>query len=185
MSLDAQTIEDIAIELGVDPSFIEKDWYAVKVLKAISGFSHEAMIPIFSGGTSLSKGYGLLKRFSEDLDFRARFVGGVIPSRPAKRSFRNGILDVVKSVDGVTFDEAHMDVGSNYFKIPLAYPQQFDTPSSLRAELKLEFSYTQPRCDAVTRPVSSLETGRVIGVKGRVSRKIGYNGKYITLEHVS
>ncbi len=32
---------------------------------------------------------------------------------------------------------------------------------------------------------TQVPTGRVIGVKGRVSRKIGYNGKYITLEHVS
>jgi len=27
-----------------------------------------------------------------------------------------------------------------------------------------------------------VPTGRVIGVKGRVSRKIGYNGKYISIE---
>jgi len=32
---------------------------------------------------------------------------------------------------------------------------------------------------------TQVPTGRVIGVKGRVSRRIGYNGKYITLEHVS
>lgn len=32
---------------------------------------------------------------------------------------------------------------------------------------------------------TQVPTGRVIGVKGRVSRKIGYNGKYITLEHVA
>ncbi|MGS2724133.1 DUF6088 family protein [Porticoccus sp. GXU_MW_L64] len=32
---------------------------------------------------------------------------------------------------------------------------------------------------------TQVPTGRVIGVKGRISRKIGYNGKYITLEHVT
>jgi hypothetical protein len=32
---------------------------------------------------------------------------------------------------------------------------------------------------------TQVPTGRVIGVKGRVSRKIGYNGKYITLEQFS
>ena len=26
--------------------------------------------PVFSGGTSLSKGWGLIKRFSEDIDFK-------------------------------------------------------------------------------------------------------------------
>lgn len=29
---------------------------------------------------------------------------------------------------------------------------------------------------------TQVPTGRVIAVKGRVSRKIGYNGKYVTLE---
>jgi len=32
---------------------------------------------------------------------------------------------------------------------------------------------------------TQVPTGRVIAVKGRVSRRIGYNGKYVTLEKVS
>jgi len=31
---------------------------------------------------------------------------------------------------------------------------------------------------------TQVPTGRVIAVKGRVSRKIGYNGKYVTLEQI-
>ena len=32
---------------------------------------------------------------------------------------------------------------------------------------------------------NQVPTGRVIGVKGRVSRKIGYDGKYVILEKVT
>jgi hypothetical protein len=32
---------------------------------------------------------------------------------------------------------------------------------------------------------TQVPTGRVIGVKGRVARKIGYEGKYITFEYIS
>lgn len=32
---------------------------------------------------------------------------------------------------------------------------------------------------------TQVPTGRLIGVKGRVSRKIGYKGAYLTYEHVS
>ncbi len=32
---------------------------------------------------------------------------------------------------------------------------------------------------------TQVPTGRVIGVKGRVSRKIGYDGKYVTIERAS
>lgn len=31
---------------------------------------------------------------------------------------------------------------------------------------------------------TQVPTGRVIGVKGRVNRRIGYNGKYVKFEHV-
>lgn len=52
------------------------------------------------------------------------------------------------------------------------------------------------RLDVETRPSSAqtaynenrstqVPTGRVIGVRGRVSRKIGYNGAYVTLERVA
>ncbi|MDY6781919.1 MAG: DUF6088 family protein [Cyanobacteriota bacterium] len=32
---------------------------------------------------------------------------------------------------------------------------------------------------------TQIPTGRVIGVKGRISRKIGYDGKYINFERIS
>ncbi len=151
-----ETIEEIAIELGVDPSFIEKDWYAVKVIQIISGIIPHNITPIFSGGTSLSKGYGLLKRFSEDLDFRARFKHGLAPGRAERRAFKESIFTAIESIDGITFDEAKVEAGSNYFKMPLFYPQQFHIPNALRPSLQLEFSYTQPRSDAVNCSIHSF-----------------------------
>ena len=48
-------------------SAIEKDWWVTTVLKALFRTScHEALS--FKGGTSLSKGWGLIKRLSEDID---------------------------------------------------------------------------------------------------------------------
>lgn len=49
-----------------DPSFVEKDYWVTQVLRALNtsfpgGFT-------FKGGTSLSKGYGIIERFSEDID---------------------------------------------------------------------------------------------------------------------
>lgn len=61
--------------IGLDPSLVEKDYWAVEALRAVHvGFpvdidGIEAHIrPIFKGGTSLSKAYGLIQRFSEDVD---------------------------------------------------------------------------------------------------------------------
>ena len=55
MSLDALIVDDIAAELGVDPTFIEKDWYSVQVLRALASCQSDTICTIFSGGTSLSK----------------------------------------------------------------------------------------------------------------------------------
>ena len=40
MSLNLTTINDISIELGIDPAFVEKDWYSVQVLKVISAYTN-------------------------------------------------------------------------------------------------------------------------------------------------
>ncbi|HAR49436.1 hypothetical protein ER57_11605 [Smithella sp. SCADC] len=52
---------------GLPAFVIEKDWWAVHILALI--FSMEcASALVFKGGTSLSKGWNLIQRFSEDID---------------------------------------------------------------------------------------------------------------------
>ena len=54
--------------IGVRARIIEKDFWVCWILDQI--FSDSALAPhiTFKGGTSLSKGYDLIKRFSEDVD---------------------------------------------------------------------------------------------------------------------
>lgn len=51
---------------GLRPAFIEKDYYVTEVLRIIATDHGEKTI--FKGGTSLSKGWNLIGRFSEDVD---------------------------------------------------------------------------------------------------------------------
>lgn len=61
------TLEQASIRSGIQPKAIEKDWWVTLSLKAL--FSSEyAQYCIFKGGTSLSKGWKLIQRFSEDID---------------------------------------------------------------------------------------------------------------------
>lgn len=54
-------------ETGLSPTAVEKDWWVMIALRAI--FSTKvAEHLVFKGGTSLSKGWGLIERFSEDID---------------------------------------------------------------------------------------------------------------------
>ena len=52
-------------ETGIEPAIIEKDYYVSMMLRLLAasniGF-------VFKGGTSLSKAYKVIERFSEDID---------------------------------------------------------------------------------------------------------------------
>jgi Nucleotidyl transferase AbiEii toxin, Type IV TA system len=53
-------------ERGLRAAVIEKDYYVTEALRAIAtGFGDRV---VFKGGTSLSKGWNLIQRFSEDID---------------------------------------------------------------------------------------------------------------------
>ena len=52
---------------GLPRLAIEKDWWVTAVLKALS-LTQFAHLMQFKGGTSLSKGWQLINRFSEDID---------------------------------------------------------------------------------------------------------------------
>lgn len=64
----AEFFTETAARMGVQPSIIEKDFWVCWTLKRV--FTLEAPIAglIFKGGTSLSKAYGAIRRFSEDID---------------------------------------------------------------------------------------------------------------------
>lgn len=57
----------VAEHLGLNEALVEKDYWVTHSLWAL----HQTRLDIwFKGGTSLSKGFGLIERFSEDLDLK-------------------------------------------------------------------------------------------------------------------
>jgi len=55
-------------ELGVTPQLIEKDFWVCWILKTLFSLPASGNHLTFKGGTSLSKCYNIIKRFSEDVD---------------------------------------------------------------------------------------------------------------------
>ncbi len=61
--------EEAARRLGTLPGYVEKDFWVCFVLDALyNGLPDGHPKLLFKGGTSLSKAFGLIKRFSEDID---------------------------------------------------------------------------------------------------------------------
>lgn len=64
--------EITSMKLGLNQFSVEKDYYVTKAIHALVLVNNDYYELIFQGGTSLSKGYRLIERFSEDIDFRVR-----------------------------------------------------------------------------------------------------------------
>ena len=67
-------IRDTAEKIGLPESHVEKDYWVTYSLRELSQSPH-AKIVVFKGGTSLSKGYRLIDRFSEDIDLAVLPMG--------------------------------------------------------------------------------------------------------------
>lgn len=60
-------IQAVSEEKQIDEASAEKDWWVTAVLYAIFHTSIGEYL-LFKGGTSLSKGWNIINRFSEDID---------------------------------------------------------------------------------------------------------------------
>ncbi|MDR1583041.1 MAG: nucleotidyl transferase AbiEii/AbiGii toxin family protein [Prevotellaceae bacterium] len=57
----------VARHFHITPAFVEKDYWITLILYKLANSSYANNV-VFKGGTSLSKGYRLINRFSEDID---------------------------------------------------------------------------------------------------------------------
>jgi hypothetical protein len=62
-----QLLAIVANDRGLDPMLVEKDYW---IMHGLWGLQAQGFIFELKGGTSLSKGFGVIHRFSEDIDIR-------------------------------------------------------------------------------------------------------------------
>ena len=60
-------VQAVASDKDIEDNAVEKDWWVTIVLKALFNITGGDRM-LFKGGTSLSKGWSLINRFSEDID---------------------------------------------------------------------------------------------------------------------
>lgn len=69
-----QLLALVADERGLDPMLVEKDYW---IMHALWGLQAQGFRFELKGGTSLSKGFGVIHRFSEDIDIRIEPPAGM------------------------------------------------------------------------------------------------------------
>lgn len=164
--VDKNIIEDIALKLKTNPSFVEKDLYAVKILKELSGFNQENAKLVFTGGTCLSKGYNLIKRFSEDLDFR--IVTNSEFTRTQRKKFREFVINKIKTIPDVKYLEETLEKKneSKFFSFYVEYPKNFVVDKALRYDLRLEFTFENVILPTNTCQVKAMVSSYIEDIDG-------------------
>lgn len=105
----AALFNETAARRGLASGIIEKDFWVCWTLKRLFALGDDAgLAPVFKGGTSLSKVYGVIRRFSEDIDlsFDRRSLGyigvrdpeGAPSTKQANRLIENLVADVRRHI---------------------------------------------------------------------------------------
>lgn len=151
-----------ALRLGLTdlaPSILEKDLLITDVLGLLADFDWGDVQPVFCGGTSLSKGHGVLERMSEDIDFKLVLPEGWSRSL-ARRQLSRLREQLVADLRQAGFDLPEVGITAlnenHYLCLALGYAPQFPLAAALRAELRLDFTVHAPLLDPVRVEVQSL-----------------------------
>ena len=143
-------LEIVAGERGLSRGLVEKDYWVTHSLWALHAAGFDVW---FKGGTSLSKGFGLIHRFSEDLDLKIE-PGTVTAlsavtnwksegkqATAARRSYFE-TLPALLSVPGaqVALDPDNADDTWRNINVHVTYPckHRADLPSAMTPFVKLE-----------------------------------------------
>lgn len=141
----------VSREQAIDPGLVEKDYWIMHALWGLQqlGFRFE-----LKGGTSLSKGHGLIHRFSEDIDILIHPDTDDLPTgknqnKPAhieaRRSFYDGLPAkiTIPGISGVERDDTFDDQRLRSAGIRLRYDSRNPPPEGVKDGILLEAGFDQ------------------------------------------
>lgn len=143
-------------ERGLRPAIVEKDYYVTEALRIIAAVGGERIL--FKGGTSLSKGWNLIDRFSEDIDI---FVDPEASAPPlGKRAIDRALKELRDAVAGhpaLTFlPEESRTIGGFGRSDRFAFPQRFGGPGEVVGQVLVESGTASGREPTATIGLRSL-----------------------------
>lgn len=142
------------------PSIIEKDYYVTSVINSLSSIENEYFRLIFAGGTCLAKAHRIVKRMSEDIDFKIQ-LKNTTPTFSRSRlikelkNFRTQIKSSLTSTDLMISDTAARNEGK-YLRSKLTYPALFNADDILRPHLLLEFTFSYVRLPTTILTINTI-----------------------------
>lgn len=165
-------IQITSADLRISTSLVEKDYWVTHVLWSLEEQGFEVW---FKGGTSLSKGFGLIQRFSEDLDLKLQhpdlepienWKSEGKETTAARQTFFDGILRLL-SIPGIETTELpeHRSKAYRGIVVAASYPILFpDIPVDLRPFVQLEIGHARVEpCEEL--PLTSWVHEKLVDLK--------------------
>ena len=169
-----QLLELVADERGLDPMLVEKDYWIMHCLWGLQAQGFEFAL---KGGTSLSKGFGIIHRFSADIDIRIEPLDGMDvktgrhQDKPAHVASRRAYYDEltarirIPGIDSVARDTQFDDDKMRSAGIRLNYTPRAAALAGVKDGILLELGFDDT---APNRPVTisswALDLARDRGV---------------------
>lgn len=125
-------------KLGLRPAIVEKDYYVTEALRIISDTAFDKVI--FKGGTSLSKGWNLIQRFSEDIDLflDPQAFDPILSKRGIDHELKK-LRDSINAHDALTFlPNESKTIGGFGRGDRFEYDQRFGGPGEIANRVLLE-----------------------------------------------
>lgn len=148
-------IKEVSDNLRIRDVFIEKDYWITLVLKRLYESQYVNRV-VFKGGTSLSKGFRLINRFSEDIDL-AVINTSEMSGNQLKKLIRNLEKVIAKDLEEIEI-KGITSKGSRFRKSIYHYPmnQDIKTQQVITDKLIIEVNSFSNPYPYVMVPIQSM-----------------------------
>lgn len=151
-----ELVDATAHALGIrEPAIVEKDYYVTEALRRMAAAHGSALL--FKGGTSLSKGWGLIQRFSEDLDL---YVETGDRGEKARESLLKSVINAANGPAFVAAPERTEGVKGMARSARLAYPSP--RTSTLHPSVLIEVGIQSGTFPVEERAITSMLAAHLV-----------------------
>lgn len=135
-------------------AIVEKDYYLSRALRALVE-AHSGQF-VLKGGTSLSKGWGLLQRLSEDIDLLLR--DEACAGKAARHTRLKRCAETIEHTEGFKSPETRESETGVHRAVAFCYSSVATDLSGLSRTVLLEAGYRGNATQPVTRSIQSMLT---------------------------
>jgi Domain of unknown function (DUF1814). len=140
---------------GAGAAIVEKDYWVTEALRLIAARFGAGVV--FKGGTSLSKAWDLIQRFSEDIDLLVRSEGDGLETRGARDRYMKAIEETVGGLDGLEqISEGTQSTRGIHRTVVFAYGARASAREGLSATIILEMGIRGGAYPTAVRQLQSM-----------------------------